>query len=104
MRGRKLASGYVSRTYGGLKCFCGFLAREGMIPANPFQFVEKPRMEKKLIRPLSLEQVKALLAAFRQRAPRTPAHLDGVVCVEKTSFFNRLEFRQGAGLDRECAN
>ncbi|MBI4425796.1 MAG: tyrosine-type recombinase/integrase, partial [Elusimicrobia bacterium] len=44
--------------------FFGFLARERMIPADPFLLVEKPRMEKKLIRPLSTEQVKALLGAF----------------------------------------
>ena len=64
MRSRKLASGTVCRAYGALRCFFGFLARERLIPANPFQLVEKPRMEKKLIRPLSTEQVKALLAGF----------------------------------------
>jgi len=67
MRNRKLASGYMCRTYGGLRCFFGFLARERLIPQNPFELVEKPRMEKKLIRPLSMDQVRALLAGLDQK-------------------------------------
>lgn len=67
MRNRKLASGYVCRTYGALRCFFGFLARERLIPQNPFQLVEKPRMEKKLIRPLSQDQVRLLLAGINQK-------------------------------------
>jgi integrase/recombinase XerD len=67
MRRRKLASGYVARTYGGLRCFFGFLTREQLIPQNPFLLVEKPRMEKKLIRPLSAEQVRKLLAGLNQK-------------------------------------
>jgi integrase/recombinase XerD len=66
MRRRKLASGYMSRTYGALRCFFGFLTREQLIPQNPFAVVEKPRMETKLIRPLSMDQVRQLLAGLNQ--------------------------------------
>jgi integrase/recombinase XerD len=67
MRSRKLASGYISRTYGALRCFFGFLSRERLIPQNPFQLVEKPRMERKLIRPLSMDQVRLLLGGLNQK-------------------------------------
>ena len=42
MRQRKLASGYVARTYGALRCFFGFLSRERLIPQNPFALIAKP--------------------------------------------------------------
>lgn len=66
MRRRKLASGYMSRTYGALRCFFSFLARERLIPQNPFEMVEKPRAERKLIRPLSMEQMRVLLSGLNQ--------------------------------------
>ena len=50
-----------------LRCLVGFLAREQMIPENPFQFVEKPRVEKKLIKPMSMEQVGQLLGAIKTK-------------------------------------
>src|SRR5260370_1075387 len=56
-----------ARPYGGLRCFFGFLARERMIPQNPFQLVEKPRMERKLIKPLSMDQLRLLLAQCNQK-------------------------------------
>jgi integrase/recombinase XerD len=67
MRERGVSMNTVSRTYGGLRCFFGFLTRERMIPENPFQFVEKPRMEKKLIKPMSMEQAGRLLAAIKTK-------------------------------------
>ncbi|OGR90646.1 MAG: hypothetical protein A2V88_10340 [Elusimicrobia bacterium RBG_16_66_12] len=67
MRSRGNSTVTVARTYGGLRCFFGFLARERLIPQNPCQLVEKPRMERKLIRPLSLEQVRLLLAQCNQK-------------------------------------
>ena len=67
MRERGVGMNTVARTYGGLRCFFSFLARERMIPENPFQFVEKPRMEKKLIKPMSLEQVGTLLGAIKTK-------------------------------------
>jgi integrase/recombinase XerD len=67
MRGRKLASGYMRRTYGALRCYFGFLSRDRLIPQNPFQLVEKPRMEKKLIQPLSMDQARLLLGGLNQK-------------------------------------
>ncbi len=61
------ASGTVARTYGAIRCYFGFLARERLIPQNPFQLVEKPRMERKLLQPLSLEQARLLLAQPNQK-------------------------------------
>ncbi|MFH1723303.1 MAG: tyrosine-type recombinase/integrase [Elusimicrobiota bacterium] len=62
MRRHGKASGTIARTYGGLRCFFGFLSRERMIPQNPAAILEKPRMERKLIRPLTVDQVRRLLA------------------------------------------
>ena len=67
MRERGNSTVTVARTYGGLSCFFGFLAREAMIPKNPCLLVEKPRMERKLIKPLSMDQVRLLLAQCRQK-------------------------------------
>jgi len=52
----------INRTYGGLRCFFRYLSQERVIPATPFTLVEKPKVEKKLIRPLDMEQVRLLLA------------------------------------------
>lgn len=79
MRKRDLASGYRNRTYGALSCFFGFLAREGLLPSNPFLLVEKPRMEKKLIRPLSMDQIRQLLGAYNQKL--FPSHTAWTVMV-----------------------
>lgn len=38
-----------------------------MIPQNPFQLVEKPRMEKKLIKPLTMDQARLPLAHANQK-------------------------------------
>lgn len=66
LRGRN-NSGTIARTYGGLRCFFGFLSRERLIPQNPFALVEKPRMERKLIQPLSMDQARLLLSAPNQK-------------------------------------
>ncbi len=67
MRQSGNASGTVARTYGALRCFFGFLARERLIPQNPMALVEKPRMEQRLIKPLTLDQVRLLLAQPKQK-------------------------------------
>lgn len=61
------ASGTVARTYGAVRCYFGFLSRERLIPQNPFQLVEKPRMERKLVHPLTLDQARLLLAQPNQK-------------------------------------
>lgn len=67
MRARGNSTVTVERAYGGLRCFFGFLSRERLIPQNPIQLVEKPRVERKLIRPLSMDQVRLLLAQCNQK-------------------------------------
>lgn len=62
LRANGTCSGTVARDYGAIKCFFRFMARERLIPQNPITLVEKPRMEKKLIRPLSMDQARLLLA------------------------------------------
>jgi integrase/recombinase XerD len=42
-------------------------ASSRLIPQNPFQLVEKPRMERKLLQPLSLDQARLLLAQPNQK-------------------------------------
>ncbi|MDE2491364.1 MAG: tyrosine-type recombinase/integrase [Elusimicrobia bacterium] len=61
LRARALSSETVHRTYGGLRCFFKFLRREGLIPSDPMELVERPRRERHLIQPLKPEQVRALL-------------------------------------------
>ena len=62
LRVKGTCSGTVARDYGALKCFFRFLTRERLIPENPISLVEKPRMEKKLIKPLSMDQARLLLS------------------------------------------
>ncbi len=67
MRTEKLSSGLIARDYGAFKCFFRFLERERLVPGNPIERVEKPRMETKLIRPLSLDQMRLLLSNINQK-------------------------------------
>lgn len=60
--------GLIARDYGALKCFFSFLSRERLIPQNPISLVEKPRLEHNLIRPLSLDQARLLLAKCKHKA------------------------------------
>lgn len=62
LRERGQSSITINRTYGGLRCFFRYLSQERVIPVTPFSLVEKPKVEKKLIRPLDMDQVRLLLA------------------------------------------
>ncbi|MDE1976749.1 MAG: site-specific integrase, partial [Elusimicrobia bacterium] len=62
LRRQEQSSITINRTYGGLRCFFRYLSQERVIPATPFSLVEKPKVEKKLIRPLNMDQVRLLLA------------------------------------------
>lgn len=61
LRERGLSSVTINRTYGALRCFFRYLSQERVIPATPFSLIEKPKMERKLIRPLDMDQVRLLL-------------------------------------------
>ncbi|MFH1725750.1 MAG: tyrosine-type recombinase/integrase [Elusimicrobiota bacterium] len=65
---RGISAETIHRSYGGLRCFFKFLQRDGIISRNPMELVEKPRRERRLIRPMDPEQVRALLA---QPDPKT---------------------------------
>ncbi|MDE2038646.1 MAG: tyrosine-type recombinase/integrase [Elusimicrobia bacterium] len=67
MREAGNCSGLIARDYGAFKCFFRFLARERLIPQNPITLVEKPRMEDKVIRPLSLDQARLVLSKINQK-------------------------------------
>lgn len=62
LRKHGLSSITIHRTYGALRCFFRYLSQERVIPATPFSVIEKPKVEKKLIRPLDMDQVRLLLA------------------------------------------
>jgi len=62
LRERGQSSITINRTYGALRCLFRYLAQERVIPATPFVLIEKPRVEKKLIRPLDMDQARLLLA------------------------------------------
>jgi len=55
-------SGTVFRTFGGIRCFFGFLSREKLIPENPMSILEKPRKERVIIPALTLDQMRILLS------------------------------------------
>ncbi|UPT75621.1 MAG: tyrosine-type recombinase/integrase [Elusimicrobiota bacterium] len=61
LRRKGHSSETVFRTYGGIRCAFRFWKREGMITSNPMELVERPRRERTLIRPMSLEQAAKLL-------------------------------------------
>lgn len=56
------ASGTAFRAWGAMKCFFGFLFRDGLLAANPMTLVERPRRERRIIEPLTMAQVRDLLA------------------------------------------
>ncbi len=62
LRERGLSSVTINRTYGALRCFFRYLSQERVIPSSPFSLIEKPKMERKLIRPLDTDQIRLLLA------------------------------------------
>jgi integrase/recombinase XerD len=61
LRSKGHSSETVFRTYGGIRCAFRFWTREGMLPRNPMELVERPRRERALIRPMSPEQAARLL-------------------------------------------
>ncbi len=61
LRQRGQSSITINRTYGALRCFFRYLSQERVIPSSPFSLIEKPKMERKLIRPLNMDQVRLLL-------------------------------------------
>lgn len=59
--GRKIAPGSVRRFFVTVKTFFSFLERERVILESPMKTMEKPKAPRVIIRPLSPEQVQAVL-------------------------------------------
>lgn len=69
MKARGCKDAYVDSAFRILKCFWRFLEREGLLLVNPMTRVERPRREKRMVRPFSEEQVRLLLAAIDTHDP-----------------------------------
>ena len=67
------AAGRASETlfnrYRNFRTFFGFLHKDGLILVNPTAGLERPRVERRLIRPFTLEQFTATLAQIRAGTP-----------------------------------
>lgn len=67
------AAGRASETlfnrYRNLRTFFGFLQKDGLIILNPVSALERPRVERRLIRPFTPEQFAATLAQIRAGTP-----------------------------------
>jgi site-specific recombinase XerD len=61
LRQRGQSSQTVSRTFGAVRCVFRFLHREGILSRNSMELVDRPRKERHLIRPLSVEQAMQLI-------------------------------------------
>lgn len=59
------ASETISNRYRNLKAFFNFLAKDGLLNANPAAGLDRPRVERRLIRPFTQEQFITLLAQIR---------------------------------------
>jgi len=66
MRGRGYASATLARKVAAIKSFFHFLNAQGLIPSNPAVGLESPKIEKRLPRILTLEEIERLLAAPSQ--------------------------------------
>lgn len=55
------ATSTISRNLASIRAFFGFLLRDGLIDGDPTLNLESPKMEKRLPKVLSIEQVEALL-------------------------------------------
>lgn len=64
-RAAGLASETLETRFRHLRTFFGFLHREGLLLANPAAALERPRVERRLIRPFTEDQFAATLAQIR---------------------------------------
>ena len=61
LRRDKLQSATVRMYFNFLDIFFGFLHKRKLIPANPCDEMEKPRVEQRIVNPLTMDQVEAIL-------------------------------------------
>ncbi len=58
------------RTWGALRCFFHFLHMENIIGENPMERIEKPLRERRIIQPMNMAQVRALIAQPDIKTPQ----------------------------------
>jgi integrase/recombinase XerD len=73
LKSRRYAEASVARKVAAVKSFFQFLQAEGVIPANPTESLESPRVGKTLPKPLTVQQVDELLEQPAKR--KTPEAL-----------------------------
>lgn len=66
---RRQKKSSIARRLAAIRSFCRWLCREGHIEKNPADLVSTPRLEKKLPRHLSIEQVVALIETPKLSSP-----------------------------------
>lgn len=75
MESQPYASSSVARKVAAVKSFFNYLLKHQIIIHNPTQTVESPKVEKRLPKPLSLDEVERLLKAPTNSDKRTAKHL-----------------------------
>jgi len=69
LQGQGQTSNSISRKLAAIKSFYRFLLVENYLPKNPAELLSTPKLERKLPRVLTLEEVEKLLTTPRDRTP-----------------------------------
>jgi len=72
LQDKRYAEATVARKVAAVKSFFGFLTAEGRIPQDPTESLSSPRVGKTLPKPITPQQLDALIHAARTRRSRTP--------------------------------
>lgn len=67
--GERVSSSTIHQYARSLKTFGGWLAREGHTPAHPLFALRPPKLEERLIAPLTEDEERRLLAAYDENRP-----------------------------------
>lgn len=67
LKARQLKDSTIDCAFRVLRTFWRFLLRDGLVIQDPMAKVERPRMERRLIRPFTPEELRALLGAIPTR-------------------------------------
>lgn len=97
------AASTVHRKMASVRSYCGFLSSEGILEQNPARDLKTPRMEKKELEYLTIEEVEAILAApddsvkgLRDRAILEMMYGTGIRVTEIASLrMSDINFRIG---------
>lgn len=107
LRDRGQAASSVSRSLASLRSFYQFMVQEGIMPDNSAQQVDPPRLEKKLPRVLSFQEVENLLSQPTEKEPagmRDKAMLELLyasgIRVSELVLLNTVDFNPEVGFLR----